>query len=102
MNTENIRPGMWITQNVVSHQNDYILLHVERIDGKFVHFDIIIRIHKLRNSGRIYPGTLVARSSAIDMHIRTLSKSMFREMKRPKSDIRRGAIQTIFGARNIN
>lgn len=95
---ETPKPGMWITQNLVSHQSDYNIFHIKDVRNKIVYFDVKLNVRKSGTS--VYPGKWKTNFQSPDgvasMPTYVFSKQMFQKMKRPSPDIRRAAIKSLF------
>lgn len=94
------KPGMWITQNLVSHQGDYYIMHVKDVNKQFVTIDVKINISKSSATGHVYPGkwsTNFGDKKGVYQYPRYIfGKQMFQKMKRPSADIRRAAVKSLF------
>lgn len=40
---EQIQPGVWIVQNLIKHQNDYVLLRVKEVGKTMTEFDKMVK-----------------------------------------------------------
>jgi hypothetical protein len=94
------KPGMWITQNIISHQGDYNIMHVKSVDQKLVYFDVLIRLHTGSNKDYIFGkwnADFNRAEGVFELPKYVFNKSMFQVMKRPSPPIRRAAIKVLFG-----
>jgi hypothetical protein len=91
-------PGMWVTQNLLSHQNEYRVMHIHNIDkdGQ-VHYDLTFSFSKYSGSDTLYgkyswdpSGT---RLFAMPRYV--FNKQAFQVMKKPRPDIRRAMMITL-------
>ncbi|MFW6028964.1 MAG: hypothetical protein ACOCRO_01780 [Halanaerobiales bacterium] len=39
---DNLKPGTWIVQNLIKHQNDYMIMRIDRVEKSMTYFDKMI------------------------------------------------------------
>lgn len=92
------KAGMWITQNLISHQGDYYIYHVKSVKGLKVFMDVTIVISKMTSGvwGESWRTGFNRPEGTIQFSSRVFVRQMFQVMKRPATDIRRAAIKVLF------
>ena len=93
------KPGMWITQNLISHQGDYNIFHVKDVRDRQVYLDVMIRLHTGTRKDYIFGSfktNFESHEGVYNMPIYVFRKAGFQVMKRPSAPIRRGAIRVLF------
>ena len=90
-----VEPGMWIAQNLTSHQSEYRVLRVSQISGNRIYFNIVISL--VRTKRDTLPGSITIRESAVyDFPRHVLYKQNFRVIKRMRREIKENIFKTIF------
>ena len=92
------KAGMWITQNLISHQGDYYIHHIKNVVDNQVFMDVTIGISKMTQGvwGKSWSTSFGDDERGIQMPSGVFSKQMFQKMKRPSPDIRRATIKILF------
>ena len=93
------KAGMWVTQNLISHQGDYFIHHIKGVEGNMVTIDVSISIKKGQSGvwGSNWKTNFNHPEGVHQFHKAAFRKQYFQVMKRPSPEIRRAAVKILFG-----
>lgn len=94
INREQLKPGTWIVQNLIKHQNDYMIMRVDRSEKSLTFFNkmIVFGIHSFNDEpmkARIGRGFDIPTYSII-------SKPQFSLLKNASKRYKKQAIRAVF------
>lgn len=94
VNRDQLKPGVWIVQNLIKHQNDYMIMRVDRVEKSMTYFDKMITFG-IYSFGDKPMKARIGRGFDIPTYSIT-SKPQFSLLKNANRKYKRKAIQAIF------
>jgi len=94
-----VKPGMWVYQNLISHQNDYFIGRIDRIEKARHYYRFPVVVFRLyfgfHRYGRDLSGSMFAGESKWPQNV---LKMDFSEVKRPRKEIKWAMIRAAMRA----
>lgn len=90
---DKLKPGVWIVQNLIKHQNDYMIMRVDRVEKSMTYFDKMITFGT-SSMGHVFKAR-IGRGFDIPTYTVT-SRPQFSLLKNANKKYKKMAIQSIF------